>query len=142
VILHTGEKKFTCEFCSRSFPRRDALQDHLRRIHGAIHPTDAEEFPCSLCDKVFLQNSNLVRHRNQVHNITLAVAIANGGPISRDGTDASSSDDGMEMDKLMMRLLGNQNCGSGGSTAKVKPPVPGLLPIENFHFQPTTAGRN
>ena len=31
--VHKGEKDFSCEFCEKSFARKDYLQQHLNTIH-------------------------------------------------------------------------------------------------------------
>ena len=80
-VLHTGVKKFSCGFCSKKFPRKDALNDHMRRLHTDIinsgataSPKESKvaEYPCSLgCSDVFVSRQTLIKHLRNFHGINL-----------------------------------------------------------------------
>lgn len=60
---HTGEKTFTCFYCTKAFAHKQNLNVHLRTAHIENGVT----FKCDLCPKI-LANSNQLRvHLNKIH---------------------------------------------------------------------------
>ncbi|XP_058453073.1 zinc finger protein ZFP2-like [Malaya genurostris] len=54
--LHSGNKKFKCPYCDRSFLQSNNLVYHVRKHTGE------KPFPCDKCDKSFICKSHLLSH--------------------------------------------------------------------------------
>ena len=54
--------RYTCKFCSKSFPRSANLTRHLRTHTGE------QPYKCKYCERSFSISSNLQRHVRNIHN--------------------------------------------------------------------------
>ena len=58
--LHTNEKEFQCDICSKAYVLERDLKTHIER-HGE------KCFKCDLCDSSFSYETGLKMHKQKVH---------------------------------------------------------------------------
>lgn len=63
--------EYTCDYCKRSFNRKDNIRTHMLKIH---HPVEKNvRYKCKICVhkvKLFKYRSNCVVHLREEHEIT------------------------------------------------------------------------
>ena len=68
------EGRFPCEFCGKSFTRKDYVFSHQRKVHGresegkrAKKSPYQGKFPCKVCGKKFSSHRYMLKHQNTQH---------------------------------------------------------------------------
>lgn len=56
--IHTGEKPYSCKYCSETFISGSKLIDHTRKAH-----TKEKPFQCEKCSRSFFRSDGLNRHK-------------------------------------------------------------------------------
>jgi hypothetical protein len=59
MIDESGNKKYTCPVCDKSFSAKFSLTRHML-IHNSVKP-----YECSICDRTFSDRSNLMKHEQR-----------------------------------------------------------------------------
>lgn len=57
LILYTGEKKYKCPHCEKSYTDQPGLRRHRKIIHDKLTP-----YVCNICGKSVTQNASLINH--------------------------------------------------------------------------------
>ena len=63
--IHTGEKNFICNFCSKAFLNKGGLTTHLERMHDLN--TTGQEKMCNECGECFPNQTQFKYHQDFVH---------------------------------------------------------------------------
>ena len=58
MLVHTGEKPYTCQNCGGRYRSINNLKSHIRAIHAGLE----KNLVCSVCGKLFKQRVNLTAH--------------------------------------------------------------------------------
>lgn len=69
--IHSNERPYLCDFCSRNFKRKDHLTNHIKFVHeGMTLKTkySKNSFLCSQCGRIFANKTSYKDHVNSVHN--------------------------------------------------------------------------
>ncbi|XP_030641216.1 zinc finger protein Xfin [Chanos chanos] len=90
---------FMCHICQRSYPKKQSLKDHLRKVHFKVkhvtpkptvmrvdQPNQSSQFQCQICIRTYPTLQSLKRHKRRVHRI-----FANGLKPSNGITQQSES---------------------------------------------------
>ena len=56
-------EKHACDFCGKTFTRKDTVQQHIK----IIHLKEDVSFSCRFCGQEFTRKHNLTRHERNVH---------------------------------------------------------------------------
>ena len=57
MLVHTGERQYTCQDCGRQYKTCTHLKLHIRTVHAK-----EKNHACSVCGKLFSQNTGLQAH--------------------------------------------------------------------------------
>ena len=71
---HYGEKNYNCDFCEKSFTRRDNLKNHINLIHII------KNIKCNFCEECFSTFGALKSHVNVIHAEPLGLTADTIGP--------------------------------------------------------------
>ena len=73
-IQPNEDGRFPCEFCDKSFTRKDYMYGHQRKVHGreSVKAKKADyqgNFPCEVCGNKLSSTQKLKHHMKVKHNI-------------------------------------------------------------------------
>ena len=103
--MHSGVKKYTCEFCSRTFTKRNTLNNH-RRLHTGEKPFIC---PSPGCGMTFVQRTACKTHAKKRHNIEITIYARNPDvPQSQASLAQMSLSQRMEQQQIQERLRQQQ----------------------------------
>eukprot|EP00088_Acartia_fossae_P016009 TRINITY_DN1890_c0_g1_i4.p1 TRINITY_DN1890_c0_g1~~TRINITY_DN1890_c0_g1_i4.p1 ORF type:complete len:520 (-),score=105.29 TRINITY_DN1890_c0_g1_i4:467-2026(-) len=89
MIMHTGEKPYTCEVCNKAFARKEYLSSHML-VHNKVKP-----YQCPLCSKAFARKSYVTEHM-KVHTESSEITITpviNYDPLIQEIDDVDHDND-------------------------------------------------
>ena len=103
--MHSGVKKYTCEFCQRTFTKRNTLNNH-RRLHTGEKPFIC---PAPGCGMTFVQRTACKTHAKKRHNIEITIYARNPEvPQSQASLAQMSVSQRMEQQQIQERLRQDQ----------------------------------
>ena len=103
--MHSGVKKYSCEFCSRTFTKRNTLNNH-RRLHTGEKPFIC---PSPGCGMTFVQRTACKTHAKKRHNIEITIYARNPDvPQSQASLAQMSLSQRMEQQQIQERLRQQQ----------------------------------
>ena len=103
--MHSGVKKYTCEFCQRTFTKRNTLNNH-RRLHTGEKPFIC---PAPGCGMTFVQRTACKTHAKKRHNIDITIYARNPEvPQSQASLAQMSLSQRMEQQQIQERLRQDQ----------------------------------
>jgi len=62
LTVHENQKNYKCEFCDKSFARKEHLTKHIYTIHEG-----RKDHKCDFCQKLFSSDGNKKQHVNKIH---------------------------------------------------------------------------
>merc|ERR1712200_335114 len=57
-------KPFSCEFCNKSYSRKDKLRTHIKMVH---EDQNVKQHSCQVCEKSYSRKDKLNNHMKQSH---------------------------------------------------------------------------
>ncbi|XP_044749419.1 zinc finger protein 8-like [Coccinella septempunctata] len=97
------DKKFPCEFCSKSFISYFALKVHLR-LHND------NNYKCDDCQEYFHQKIYLLNHLKNVHNMNENIIDINKFRTNDYEKDESKHEDEITMNESMTKMDSSEQC--------------------------------
>lgn len=79
MTLHTGEKPYSCEFCSRKYRLKKSMEAHMRTHTGE------KPHQCKYCSDFFKDYNDLRRHLNSDHKEDILSNFVNNVVIEYEG---------------------------------------------------------